>query len=568
MEIFYNQISSNSRALFLVILISLFWTQLNAQVFVPSTGSNTIGCGTNTTLCDHANCSTKYSNSVDGYTVLSNPSLPITVTISGTYATEASYDFVNIYAGSGTAGALLASYSGSGTINYTGSPGQTLTVRFYSDGSVVGDGFSLSITYNGGTGYEIAAEGSTSPAVVLASACANGTVPVGSGAYRDVAITANTWYNFTAPSSFPANMNQIRAVPNGTGSGGNVILNAGGTSTAWFSGTSTSMRVSTNRTSCTWVATSATLTYRHTQPTSMTATASSTSPCTGTNITLTGAGTYVGSWAWSGGPTGTYSPGNTSQSPTWTATSGSGAFTLTGSNNGCTNTATTASVSVGANRTVGAASSSPTPCINTVMTSITHATTNVTGIASSTGLPAGVTAAYASNVITISGTPSASGTFNYTITPTGCGSATATGTITVGPNRTVGAASSSPTPCINTVMTSITHATTNVTGIASSTGLPAGVTAAYASNVITISGTPSASGTFNYTITPTGCGSATATGTITVGPNRTVGAASSSPTPCINTVMTSITHRHNWRNGYCFEHRFTSRRNGSICFKM
>ncbi len=83
--------------------------------------------------------------------------------------------------------------------------------------------------------------------------------------------------------------------------------------------------------------------------------------------------------------------------------------------------------------------------------------------------------------------------------------------------RTVGSASSSPTVCKNSAMTSITHATTQVTGISSSSGLPSGVSASYSSNTITISGTPTASGTFNYTITPTSsCGSATATGTITV----------------------------------------------------
>jgi hypothetical protein len=47
--------------------------------------------------------------------------------------------------------------------------------------------------------------------------------------------------------------------------------------------------------------------------------------------------------------------------------------------------------------------------------------------------------------------------------------------------------------------------------------LPAGVSGAWASNVITISGTPSASGTSNYTVTLTGgCGIITATGSITV----------------------------------------------------
>jgi len=82
--------------------------------------------------------------------------------------------------------------------------------------------------------------------------------------------------------------------------------------------------------------------------------------------------------------------------------------------------------------------------------------------------------------------------------------------------RTVSAASATPTVCMNDAMTSITHATTNLTGISSSSGLPAGVTASFASNTISIGGTPTASGTFNYTITPNACGSAVATGTITV----------------------------------------------------
>ncbi|WP_299163337.1 hypothetical protein, partial [uncultured Tenacibaculum sp.] len=81
------------------------------------------------------------------------------------------------------------------------------------------------------------------------------------------------------------------------------------------------------------------------------------------------------------------------------------------------------------------------------------------------------------------------------------------------------------------------------TGIGVATGLPAGVTATWLNDVITISGTPTVSGVYNYNIPLTGgCGSANATGTITVMSNSTVSAASSTPSLCINGVMTSITH--------------------------
>jgi len=91
--------------------------------------------------------------------------------------------------------------------------------------------------------------------------------------------------------------------------------------------------------------------------------------------------------------------------------------------------------------TAGTPSSSPTINFTSsspmTITPITIATTGATGIGTATGLPSGLSATWAGNVITISGTlppPSSScGTFTYTIPLTGScsGVVNATGTIVV-----------------------------------------------------------------------------------------------------------------------------------------
>ncbi|MGN6163437.1 MAG: immunoglobulin domain-containing protein, partial [Flavisolibacter sp.] len=200
-------------------------------------------------------------------------------------------------------------------------------------------------------------------------------------------------------------------------------------------------------------------------------------------------------------------------------------------------------VTIAPTNTAASPSSLPTLCINTAISpAITIATTGATGIGTPTGLPAGVTASWASNTITISGTPIVAGPFNYSIPLSGgCGTVNATGTITVTPANTAGIPSSTPTLCINTPLTNITIATTGATGIGTATGLPAGVTASWASNTITISGTPTVAGPFNYSIPLSGgCGAVNATGTITVTPANTAGIPSSTPTLCINTPLTNI----------------------------
>ncbi|MFM7104547.1 MAG: hypothetical protein ACKOW8_03425, partial [Flavobacteriales bacterium] len=98
----------------------------------------------------------------------------------------------------------------------------------------------------------------------------------------------------------------------------------------------------------------------------------------------------------------------------------------------------------------------------------------------------------------------------------GAGTVSANYAVIVNPPNTA-APSSNSSGCLNASLTPITIATTGATGIGTANGLPAGVSASWASNTITISGTPTAAGTFNYSIPLTGgCGGGIATGTIII----------------------------------------------------
>ncbi|TAF08434.1 MAG: hypothetical protein EAZ75_11135, partial [Flavobacteriia bacterium] len=259
-----------------------------------------------------------------------------------------------------------------------------------------------------------------------------------------------------------------------------------------------------------------------------------------TNITMTLGGGATGATV-SGLPTGvTSSISGTTLTISGTPTvSGSFPYTVTTTGNSCTIAVTSGTITILPNNSVSSASYSATLCINTALSpNITHTTTGATGIGTTTGLPTGVTATWASNTITISGIPTVSGTFNYSIPLTGgCGTVNATGTITATAGITTNL-------CINTALSpNITHTNTGATGIGTATGLPAGVTATWTLNTITISGTPTQSGTFTYSIPLTGgCGTVNATGTITVKPLNTV-TPGTTKTLCINTTITpNITH--------------------------
>jgi len=134
----------------------------------------------------------------------------------------------------------------------------------------------------------------------------------------------------------------------------------------------------------------------------------------------------------------------------------------------------------------------------------------------------------------VSVTTAATGTYNLTVKDAnGCTASTTTG-VTINPTNTgtltSAAGTNSQTICVNTPITPITYATSGATG-ASFGGLPAGVTGSWGTNVASISGSPSVTGTFNYTVTLTGGCPATINGTMTVTSNSTITLTSAATIP-------------------------------------
>lgn len=134
-------------------------------IVVPTSGTATVtACGRN--IYDSGR-NGNYLNNSSG-TLVVNPSSGTVLALSGSFNTEEFVDFITIYEGSGTGGAILFDGSGSGSINVQATaPDVPLTISFTSDFLDVASGFVLNAQCLSACG------GVTEPGVVLgpSSAC-------------------------------------------------------------------------------------------------------------------------------------------------------------------------------------------------------------------------------------------------------------------------------------------------------------------------------------------------------------------------------------------------------------
>lgn len=110
-------------------------------------------------------------------------------------------------------------------------------------------------------------------------------------------------------------------------------------------------------------------------------------------------------------------------------------------------------------------------CLGSPLTNIVYSTTGTVSNVTVSGLPTGLTSSYSNQVFTITGTPTQTGIFNYTVSTVGCTTNdTKTGTIRVIEVPTVPTTSQVPPTCSAPTTTTISNYSSSVTYVFSPTG--------------------------------------------------------------------------------------------------
>ena len=126
----------SKRILTLFVIILSYGTTMAQTIIMENGQTQYVNiCASGTTIYDDGGPSNNYSNSFDGYvTLTTNPGE--TITLTGSYNVENSWDKIYIYDGN----TQIAYYTGSGSANAIATSG-SMTIHFQTDGSVTRPGF-------------------------------------------------------------------------------------------------------------------------------------------------------------------------------------------------------------------------------------------------------------------------------------------------------------------------------------------------------------------------------------------------------------------------------------------
>ncbi|MCH4821720.1 T9SS type A sorting domain-containing protein [Gramella lutea] len=279
--------------------------------------------------------------------------------------------------------------------------------------------------------------------------------------------------------------------------------------------------------------------------------------CVGENVTFTAANTNAGSnptysWFVNGNATAAQTSSSNTFSTSGLPVGANSIRVVLSSSLTCVTSATaenTANITITDNASINTPGNKDQAnvCISTPIDPIVFNIGGSGNGASVVGLPPGVSGNYSSGNFTISGSPSTTGTFNYTVTTSGsCESVAETGSITVLNNATISLSSSNNVQevCQDEAIQAINYNIGETGTGANVTGLPAGISGNFSGGVFTISGSSSVTGTHNYSITATGtCGdSNTLNGSISINenlePSVSITSSDADSTICAGTEVT------------------------------